>query len=98
MKKNSERDILAFKFNGFAVLVPGMLITALTLNVVALKMSFMVIKAFGEGTESYSILRTVHLMWEFKFYWIAVLIVIFSVFMFIAGCLILYHSRFPIVK
>lgn len=97
VKQNSEKDILAFKFNGFAVLVPGMLITALTLNVVALQMPFMKIWAFAEGTETYSILRTVHLMWQFKFYWIAILIVIFSViFPFVKHGTLLFLWYLPI--
>ena len=76
---STDRNVLAFKFNGFGVLVALMLITSLTLNVVALTIPFMVIRAFGENTESYSILRTVSLMWHFKFYVLAILIVIFSV-------------------
>jgi len=74
-----HRNVLAFQYNGLAVLVPLMLITALTLNVVALSVPFMVIRAFGEGTEAYSILRTVSLMWQFKFHTLAILIVVFSV-------------------
>ena len=75
----STRNVLAFQYNGIAILVPLMLMTSLTLNVVALTVPFMVIRAFGEGTEAYSILRTVSLMFDFKFYTLGIMIIVFSV-------------------
>lgn len=95
------RNVLAFQYNGFGVLVPAMLLTSLTLNMVALSLPFMVMRVFGEPSESYSILRTVSLMWEFKFYWVAILIVVFSVcfpFVKLASLFLLWYlplkSRF----
>ncbi len=72
------RDVLAFRFGGMAVLLSGMLVTALTLNVVALTLPFMVLKVYGDPAEAYSIPRTVQLMWNLDFYVIAILIVGFS--------------------
>lgn len=74
-----QRSILAFQFGAMGVVIPGMLMTALTLNIVALTVPFMVVSVFGKPTESYSIPTTVSLMWSMKFYWIAVLIAVFSI-------------------
>ena len=61
------------------------LVTALVLNVVALTVPFMKMQVYTKPAESYSIPRTVQLMWEFKLYWVAVLIVGFSLlFPFVA--------------
>ncbi|MGE4607552.1 MAG: paraquat-inducible protein A, partial [Myxococcota bacterium] len=61
------------------MLIPSMLLTSLTMNVVALMLPFMLLKVFGQSEEEYSIPRTVQLMWQFKLYWVAVLILIFSI-------------------
>ncbi|MFP8879704.1 MAG: paraquat-inducible protein A [Myxococcota bacterium] len=61
------------------MLIPSMLLTSLTMNVVALMLPFMLLKVFGQAEEEYSIPRTVQLMWQFKLYWVAVLILIFSI-------------------
>ncbi|MCH2162497.1 MAG: paraquat-inducible protein A, partial [Phycisphaerales bacterium] len=74
----SSRDVLAFRFNSLGVVMPIILMTALTLNVVALTVPFMEMQVYTKPSESYSIPRTVQLMWEFKLYWVAILVVGFS--------------------
>ena len=74
----NNREVLAFRFGAMGVVLSGMLVTAFTLNVVALTLPFMVLKVYGDPAEAYSIPRTVQLMWSLEFYVIAILIIGFS--------------------
>ena len=88
------RDVLAFRFGGIGVLLSGMLVTAFTLNVVALTLPFMVLKVYGDPAEAYSIPRTVQLMWSLDFFVIAILIVGFSLifpFLKLTSLLVLWY-------
>ena len=75
---STGREVLAFRFGAIGVVLSGMLVTAFTLNVVALTLPFMVMKVYGDPAEAYSIPRTVQLMWSLEFYFIAILIIGFS--------------------
>ena len=75
----SERSILAFQFGAMGIVIPAMLMTALTFNIIALTLPFMMVSVFGKPTESYSIPTTVTLMWSMKFYWISILVAVFSI-------------------
>jgi paraquat-inducible protein A len=89
-----ERSILAFQFGAMGVVIPAMLITALTLNIIALTVPFLMIDVFAKPHEAYSIPATVSLMWSFKFYWIAILIAVFSIcfpFVKITSLLLLWY-------
>ena len=74
-----KRSVLAFQFGAMGIVVPAMLMTALSLNIIALTMPFMMVEVFGKPHEQYSIPTTVSLMWSLKFYWIAILVAVFSI-------------------
>ena len=91
----ADRDVLAFRFSGLAMLMPGLLVVSLTLNVVALTVPFMMIQTLGKQPESYSIPHTVTLMWTYKLYWIAILIAGFSItfpFLKLASLFMLWYT------
>ena len=86
MSSASERQPLAFNFDRSSAMwgVPGLLVTALCLNMAALKMPFLEIRVFPSATENYSIPHTISLMWSESLYLVAILIAAFSlVFPFI---------------
>ena len=78
---SESKTPLAFHFDSSMMvwLVPLLLITALTTNIIALKLPFLEIKIFPHDPEAYSIPHTVTLMWvKMKLYWVAILIAGFS--------------------
>jgi len=79
MTRATQPDVLAFRAGRFWRLIPFMLFVSLVLNVVALNVPFLLLKVFVESEEAYSIPRTVELMWQLEFYWVAVLIFVFSI-------------------
>ena len=79
MTRATQPDVLAFRAGRFWRLIPCMLFVSLVLNVVALNVPFLLLKVFVESEEAYSIPRTVELMWQLEFYWVAVLIFVFSI-------------------
>ena len=85
--KEQQRHPLAFAYDQSAMVLvmPLMILTALTFNIVALTMPFLEIKLGLAEVENYSIPHTVYLMWnKFQVYLIAVLVAGFSlVFPFI---------------
>jgi paraquat-inducible protein A len=81
MHAGESRTPLAFHFDSSMMvwLVPLLLVTALTTNIIALKLPFLEIKMFPHDPEAYSIPHTVTLMWvKMKLYWVAILIAAFS--------------------
>jgi paraquat-inducible protein A len=81
MHAGEPRKPLAFHFDSSMMvwLVPLLLVTALTTNIIALKVPFLEIKMFPHDPEAYSIPHTVTLMWvKMKLYWVAILIAAFS--------------------
>lgn len=80
MSVTSERQPLAFYSDRSVALwgVPALLLTALSLNMSALKVPFLDIRVFPGATENYSIPHTISLMWSESLYLIAVLIAAFS--------------------
>ena len=78
MIRATQRDVLVSRIGRFRRLIPCMLFASLVLNVVALNVPFLLLKVFVESEKAYSIPRTVELMWQLKFYWVAILIFIFS--------------------
>ena len=80
MASASDRQPLAFHSDGSVAVwaIPGLLMTALTFNMAALKLPFLDIRVFPSETENYSIPHTISLMWSESLYAISILIACFS--------------------
>lgn len=73
-----ERNILAKALGWKTAVFMLMLLVALTVNILALIFPFLQFDAAFQGSEMYSIPHTIKLMWSLDLYFIAVLIVAFS--------------------
>ena len=76
--KNSDRNILAKELGWKTAVFMLMLLVALTVNILALIFPFLQFDAAFQGSELYSIPHTIKLMWSLDLYFIAILIVAFS--------------------
>ena len=73
-----ERNILAKELGWKTVVFMLMLLVSLTVNILALIFPFLRFEEAFQGKELYSIPHTIELMWGLKLYFIAILIVAFS--------------------
>ncbi len=73
-----ERNILAKELGWKTAVFMLMLLVALTVNIMALIFPFLQFDAAFQGSEMYSIPHTIELMWSLDLYFIAILIVAFS--------------------
>ena len=100
--REASRQPLAFKYDQspMVLIIPLMIVAALTFNIVALTMPFLEIKLGLAEVENYSIPHTVYLMWsKFKVYLIAVLVAGFSlVFPFIKLILLFCGWFLPLTE
>lgn len=77
-REKIERDILAKELGWKTAVFMLMLMVALTVNILALIFPFLQFDAAFQGSELYSIPHTIELMWSLDLYFIAILIVAFS--------------------
>ena len=77
-REKIERNILAKELGWKTAIFMLMLMSALTVNILALIFPFLQFDAAFQGSELYSIPHTIQLMWSLDLYFIAILIVAFS--------------------
>ncbi|MCH2134155.1 MAG: paraquat-inducible protein A [Phycisphaerales bacterium] len=73
-----QRNLLATELGWWSVLLTTLLLGALVCNIFALMYPFLEFSAAFAGKELYSIPHTIQLMWSYKLYAVAILVVAFS--------------------